>query len=142
MSASILAFVCKGASCLYLSSLLNLASFILKVSQLRLCQTALKLATGPLLQKIFLTSECEQKTLLHRLLRCSGFFPWSNSCLPQALCAYHLLKRRYPDLELHFGVRDRGSSPFQAHAWLSLHGNIILGKRDESYQSLWSITEP
>lgn len=52
------------------------------------------------------------------------------SCLTQGLAAQIMLARRGLPSTLHIGVRKDALAPFEAHAWLTFQGRIILGHRD------------
>lgn len=58
------------------------------------------------------------------------------TCLTQALAAQLMLSRAGERPELHIGVAtDRGA--FEAHAWLSLHGRVLVGDHEvERYARL------
>ena len=53
--------------------------------------------------------------------------PWKNTCLVKALAAHRMLKKREITHELHFGVAPKGNNELEAHAWLSVGNEIILG---------------
>lgn len=48
-------------------------------------------------------------------------------CLPQALAAQFLLKRSGYSSEFHIGVAKNESGQFEAHAWVTLQDQIIIG---------------
>jgi hypothetical protein len=50
------------------------------------------------------------------------------TCLTQALAAEVLLRRAGEDPGIRFGVAV-GEGDFEAHAWLELHGRILVGER-------------
>jgi hypothetical protein len=51
------------------------------------------------------------------------------TCLPRALAADVMLRRAGRVPELHIGVSKQGES-FEAHAWLSLDGIVLVGDHD------------
>ena len=57
--------------------------------------------------------------------RAAGLLPWRPKCLPQALAARMMLRRRGIDFESHLGVIE--TSPFKAHAWVTVRGTPIVG---------------
>lgn len=57
--------------------------------------------------------------------RAAGLLPWRPTCLPQALAARLMLRRRGIDFESHLGVIK--TSPFKAHAWVTVRGTPIVG---------------
>ncbi|WP_292291038.1 lasso peptide biosynthesis B2 protein [Marivita sp.] len=52
------------------------------------------------------------------------------SCLTQGLAAQIMLARRGLPSTLHIGVKKDTETPFEAHAWLTFRGRIILGHRE------------
>jgi hypothetical protein len=61
----------------------------------------------------------------------ANYTPWKSVCLPQAVAAQWMLKRRRIAGTLYLGLARDESKPgkFAAHAWLRC-GNIILTGRD------------
>lgn len=57
----------------------------------------------------------------------SGYIPCA-SCLTQALAARTLLQRYGQAADLKIGVA-RENGKFEAHAWLEIDGQIVLGKQ-------------
>ena len=57
--------------------------------------------------------------------RASRMLPWHPTCLPQALAARIMLRRRGIDYESHLGVIK--TAPFKAHAWVTVRGTPIVG---------------
>jgi len=53
------------------------------------------------------------------------------TCLTQALAAQIMLARRGLPAMVHIGVRRDDTSTFEAHAWLTFRGVVILGNRSE-----------
>ncbi|NBB76805.1 MAG: lasso peptide biosynthesis B2 protein [Bacteroidetes bacterium] len=71
----------------------------------------------------------EIQRLAKSIRNVSQVVPWESKCLVQAVVAKVLLKKRETDSTLYFGVRkkDDGSS-LEAHAWLDVNNEIVLGK--------------
>jgi hypothetical protein len=61
----------------------------------------------------------------------ANYTPWKSVCLPQAVAAKWMLKRRRIAATLYLGVSKDGSKPQElaAHAWLRC-GTLILTGRD------------
>lgn len=53
--------------------------------------------------------------------------PFAAVCLPQAIAARAMLRRRGVASVLHFGVAEGGSKAFDAHAWLDAAGVEVTG---------------
>jgi len=53
--------------------------------------------------------------------------PWKSTCLVKALAARWMLQKRGIGHVLHFGVAQKPDKTFEAHAWLSVNGEVILG---------------
>ena len=53
--------------------------------------------------------------------------PWASTCLVKALAAAHMLNKREIPQKLHIGVARTPAGNFNAHAWLSVDGEIIVG---------------
>lgn len=60
--------------------------------------------------------------------KASRYSPGSVKCLARALTAEVLLKRRGYQPELRYGVLKSSAETFQAHAWVELQGQTILGQ--------------
>lgn len=67
----------------------------------------------------------EAKRVGRVVRRVAGLLPWHPVCLPQALAARAMLRRRGIRPELHLGIA--GVSPLAAHAWVSVDGAVVLG---------------
>jgi hypothetical protein len=59
--------------------------------------------------------------------RAARHVPFSAVCLPQAMAARIMLKRRGVDSVLHFGARIGQDKPIDAHAWLDAAGVEVTG---------------
>ncbi len=56
--------------------------------------------------------------------------PWRSECLPQALAALVLLRRKGVAGTLVLGVAPgEDESPYRAHAWLGVEGRVLIGER-------------
>lgn len=53
--------------------------------------------------------------------------PWKSTCLVKALAVHKMLKRRNIESQIHFGVKKASSVGFEAHAWLSVYGEVVIG---------------
>lgn len=58
----------------------------------------------------------------------TNYSPGGAKCLARALTAEILLKRRGYQPELRYGVFKSPTEAFQAHAWIELQGQTILGQ--------------
>lgn len=67
----------------------------------------------------------EAKRVGRAVRRVADVLPWHPVCLPQALAARAMLRRRGIRPEVHLGVA--GVSPLEAHAWVSVDGAVVLG---------------
>ena len=53
--------------------------------------------------------------------------PFKAVCLPQAMAAQSMLRRRQVASVMHFGVAKGAERPFGAHAWLDAAGVEVVG---------------
>ena len=53
--------------------------------------------------------------------------PFEATCLPRAMAARWMLRRRDVASRLAFGVRGAGSGPADYHAWLTVNGESVVG---------------
>ena len=58
--------------------------------------------------------------------RARRFVP-AATCLPQALATHYMLARRGVRSELRIGVAKDERGALQAHAWVEVHGNVVVG---------------
>ncbi len=63
----------------------------------------------------------------------NGLVPLST-CLAQCLAGKQLLAEKGYKTTLHIGVNNQIQSGFEAHAWLSMNGNILLGDISNLHQ--------
>jgi hypothetical protein len=59
--------------------------------------------------------------------RSARYVPFKAVCLPQAMAARVMLKRRGVASVLHFGAAKGKEKPFDAHAWLDAAGVEVTG---------------
>jgi hypothetical protein len=55
----------------------------------------------------------------------AAVLPWHPVCLPRAVAATSMLRRRRIECRAHLGVR--GDKPPEAHAWVTVGGVIVQG---------------
>ncbi len=72
------------------------------------------------------TANLPLPALLHALTVLSRFVP-AATCLVQALTAHTLLVRHGHAAALHIGVAKAGAARLHAHAWVELHGRVLIG---------------
>ena len=56
--------------------------------------------------------------------------PFPSTCLVKVLAAHKLLEKRNISHTVHFGVKKDSSKVLNAHAWLSVANEIIIGGGD------------
>jgi len=59
--------------------------------------------------------------------RAASHVPFKAVCLPQAMAAHAMLKRRGIASVIHFGVRRTEEKPIDAHAWVEAAGVEVTG---------------
>ena len=59
--------------------------------------------------------------------RAAGYMPFKAVCLPQAMAARLMLKRRDVRSVMHIGAAKATDKPFDAHAWLDAAGVEVTG---------------
>jgi hypothetical protein len=59
--------------------------------------------------------------------RAARYVPFKAVCLPQAMTAHRMLRRRGVASVMHFGAAKRQSKPLDAHAWLDAAGIEVTG---------------
>ena len=65
--------------------------------------------------------------------------PFRAVCLPQAMAAQWMLRRRGIPSRLVFGARRRSDAELEFHAWLRVGAETVLGGEE---QATWSAFEP
>jgi len=69
-----------------------------------------------------------QVALIARSIRrANRVLGWRDDCLPQALAARLLLRRRGLHVRLRIGVKKGPGGRIQAHAWVEHDGMIVVG---------------
>ena len=70
--------------------------------------------------------------------RLSARAPNALNCLPRALAVQRLLRRRGAEGRMRFGIRKTETGQITAHAWLTLHEEVIVGRVPhlDAYQEL------
>jgi hypothetical protein len=59
--------------------------------------------------------------------------PWRTKCIEQGLAAQRMLRQTGVDAVLHYGARhDPHSGRLEAHVWVSVAGETIIGGEDAS----------
>jgi transglutaminase superfamily protein len=53
--------------------------------------------------------------------------PWRNACIEQGLAAQRMLRRGGNDAVLHYGARHAKSGKLEAHVWVSIAGEAVIG---------------
>jgi hypothetical protein len=73
----------------------------------------------------------EQLHIAHEIgwavTRAARYVPFRAVCLPQAIAAKMMLRRRHVASALHFGVAIAAGEPLKAHAWLDADGVEVTG---------------
>lgn len=80
-----------------------------------------------------------QEKVLWAVNRTSRHISSANSCLPRALAAHILLKRRGLPVRMYIGVRKDDVGLLRAHAWVESDGVVIIGRTEtgiERYTAL------
>jgi hypothetical protein len=62
-----------------------------------------------------------------RLLNAASRAFSTFTCLPKALVGYRLLSKQGFPVHFHIGVKKGKGQDLEAHAWLSLDGEVIIG---------------
>lgn len=70
---------------------------------------------------------CKAKTIATVINGLSIRTPWSSTCLVQVLAAHKMLEKRKIPHTLHFGIKKNTLLQFDAHSWLSVGMEVILG---------------
>ena len=53
--------------------------------------------------------------------------PWRSVCFDQGLAVQRALRRRGRNARLYYGLSPPGEGPLEAHVWIVLEGQIIIG---------------
>jgi len=68
--------------------------------------------------------------------------PWRSDCLIQAMAAAQWLRRHGLKPAFHLGVAKADEGDLTAHAWLSLHGEVIVGGAESAIEHFVPILTP
>jgi Transglutaminase-like superfamily len=85
---------------------------------------------APRLSRAPETDACDEALLLGvrmAVMAAARNVPWNAACLPQAMAAKAMLKRRGCGSSLHLGAGFNGQGQLIAHAWLVAGGTIVVG---------------
>ncbi|MFH0709216.1 MAG: lasso peptide biosynthesis B2 protein [Pseudomonadota bacterium] len=73
-------------------------------------------------------SDAKALKIAHAIARAVRYTPWESVCLPQAIAAQRMLRRRGLGWNLYLGVaREEGGNGLKAHAWLRNGSKILCG---------------
>ena len=72
--------------------------------------------------------------------RVANRVPWPATCLPRALAARAMLRRRHIPCELHLGVRP--DPAVEAHAWVTVGPVVVVGAPITGLTELASFATP
>ncbi len=72
------------------------------------------------------------RTIARYIKTMSRFMPWKSTCLVQAAAGKILMNRKKIDSTVYFGVKKDNKNKLQAHAWLRVGQDIILGGENAS----------
>jgi len=61
------------------------------------------------------------------VIRAARHVPFRAVCLPQAMAAHAMLRRRGIDAAVHFGAQRGKDKPIDAHAWVDAAGVEVTG---------------
>ena len=81
--------------------------------------------TGPVPAELDRARIEEARAIGRAVRRAASVLPWHPVCLPQAVAARAMLRRRGIRPEVHLGITT--VSPLAAHAWVSVDGAVVLG---------------
>lgn len=82
----------------------------------------------------------QARSLAARVERVAPIVPLKATCLPRAIALLWMLRRRgYQSVRLHLGVASSPEAGFEAHAWLTVDGTIVIGETDSMFQPLLAL---
>ena len=62
---------------------------------------------------------------------------WRSTCLIKALATHKMLQKRDIEHKLHFGVTQSAENKLEAHAWLSVENEVIVGgENHEAFEEI------
>lgn len=74
------------------------------------------------------------------IARAVRYMPWESVCLPQAIAAQRMLRRRGLEWSLYLGVAREDVGPgLKAHAWLRSGSSILCGAQGHQQFSVVSV---
>lgn len=53
--------------------------------------------------------------------------PWRAMCIEKGLATQRMLRRRGIDARLHYGARHSATGKLEAHVWVSVDGETVIG---------------
>lgn len=53
--------------------------------------------------------------------------PWKSTCLVKALAISKMFSKRHIPHSIHFGMKKDDSGKFEAHAWVTVGGRVVVG---------------
>lgn len=59
------------------------------------------------------------------------YVPWRSDCLIQCMASIRWLRRRGHAPVFHLGILKSDQGKLNAHAWVTMHGNVLIGDEDE-----------
>jgi hypothetical protein len=65
------------------------------------------------------------RSVVRAVERVADLLPWRPLCLPRAVAARAMLRRRGIPCQLHLGIV--AAAPVSAHAWLTVGGHVVQG---------------
>ena len=77
------------------------------------------------------------RRVTHIVRRVARHAPIQFVCLPQAMAAQWMLRRRGVPSRLVFGARREADAALAFHAWLSVAGEIVMGGREAATYSVF-----
>ena len=72
-------------------------------------------------------TQLDMDELVWAVTAASAHLPWRTVCFQQGLTLQRMLRRRGIDARLHYGVGYAPTGDLQAHVWISVDGEIVLG---------------
>jgi hypothetical protein len=83
-------------------------------------------------------AELSRATTVARMVRtASAAMPFRAMCLEQAVATAAMLRRRHIRATIHLGTaRNPQGAEFEAHAWLSVAGEVMVGGPIDRYTEL------
>jgi len=95
------------------------------------------LATSAVLSETEKKSFRRARRIAAAITRIAPLLPFKAICLPRAIALKWMLALRLqPSGDIHYCVRFADDGKLEAHAWLSLHGQTVIGHHDGSFAAL------